>query len=231
MALLLKFAPIILMVAYAWFAMRGSERAMKRDLDQNSKRLADGPLLDAIQRFRGAIGIDALQVDIYDVEMINALAAPDGRIFLTNGLIDKYRSGEFTRDELAAVIAHEIGHLALGHHARRKKAWQIETAAKAAATALLPAMMRGVGAQIGNVAARLLHSRLSRNDEFEADAFSVALLRRSGFDPASAITMLEKLDRLAKGRGQPVSWLASHPPTPKRVKAVRAVIENQPHSD
>lgn len=214
------------MIAYAWFQMRGSERAMLRDLDNKSKRLAEGPLLEAIQRFRGALGVNALQVDVYDVEPINGLAAPDGRIFLTRGLIDKYREGVFNSDELAAVIAHEIGHLSLGHHDRRRKAWKIETAARAAASAFLPGALRGLSVQFGNIVARLLHIRLSRTDEYQADAFAVALMQRSGLDPSASITLLEKLDRLAEGRGAPISWLASHPPTKKRIAAVQRAIDS-----
>jgi len=226
MALLIKFGPILAMVLYAWFKMRGSERAMLRDLDRNSKRLAEGPLLAALQRYRGALGFNALQVDVYDVEPINGLAAPDGRIFLTKGLIDKYREGMFTSDELAAVIAHEIGHLSLGHHARRRKAWKIETAARAAASAFLPAALRGLSGHVAKLIARLLQMRLSRSDEFQADAFAVALMRRSGLDPSASVTLLQKLDELAKGRGTPISWLASHPPTPKRIAAIQRAIDS-----
>ena len=199
---------------------------MLRDLDNNSKRLAEGPLLAALQRFRSALGFNALQVDVYDVEPINGLAAPDGRIFLTRGLIDKYREGVFTRDELAAVIAHEIGHLSLGHHERRRKAWKVETAARAAASAFLPAALRGLNGQIGNMIARLLQMRISRTDEYQADAFAVALMRRSGMDPTASITLLQKLEALAKGRGAPISWLASHPPMPKRIAAIQRAIDS-----
>ena len=199
---------------------------MLRDLDNKSKRLAEGPLLEAIQRFRGALGFNALQVDVYDVEPINGLAAPDGRIFLTRGLIDKYREGMFTSSELAAVIAHEIGHLSLGHHARRRKAWKIETAARAAASAFLPAALRGLSGQIANLVGRLLQMRLSRTDEYQADAFAVALMQRSGLDPAASISLLEKLDTLSKGRGAPISWLASHPPMPKRIAAIQRAIDS-----
>ncbi len=199
---------------------------MLRDLDNKSKRLAEGPLLEAIQRFRGALGFNALQVDVYDVEPINGLAAPDGRIFLTRGLIDKYREGMFTSSELAAVIAHEIGHLSLGHQARRRKAWKIETAARAAASAFLPAALRGLSGQIANLVGRLLQMRLSRTDEYQADAFAVALMQRSGLDPAASISLLEKLDTLSKGRGAPISWLASHPPMPKRIAAIQRAIDS-----
>ena len=199
---------------------------MLRDLDKKSKRLAEGPLLDALQRFRGATGVNALSVDVYDIDPINGLAAPDGRIFLTRGLIDKYREGMFTAPELASVIAHEIGHLALGHHARRRKAWKVETAARAAASAFLPGVLRGLAGQVGNLAAKLLQMGLSRKDEYQADAYAVALMRRSGLDPAASISMLEKLDTLAKGRGMPISWLASHPAKDKRIAAIQREIDS-----
>lgn len=224
MSVLIKFAPIIGIVLYAWFSMRGSEAALRRELDAKSLRLADGKLLDAVQRFRGVIGIQELQVDVYDVEMINGLAAPDGRIFLTRGLIDKYRSGELSESEIAAVIAHEIGHLALGHHDRRRKAWKLETAARAAAMAFVPRLVMGPLSYLTGLVAKALHMRLSRSDEYAADAFAVALLQKSGFDPNANVTLLQKLDRLAEGRGAPISWLASHPPTQKRIEAVRAAI-------
>ncbi len=199
---------------------------MLRDLNNKSKRLAEGPLLEAIQRFRGALGYNALQVDVYDVDPINCLAAPDGRIFLTRGLIDKYREGMLTSSELAAVIAHEIAHLSLGHQARRRKAWKIETAARAAASAFLPAALRGLSGQIANLVGRFLQMRLSRTDEYQADAFAVALMQRSGLDPAASISLLEKLDTLSKGRGAPISWLANHPSIPKRIAAIQRAIDS-----
>lgn len=224
MSVLLKFLPILVLVIYAWLSMRGSEAALRRELDRKSLALDDGPLLSAVQRFRGVIGIEQLYVGVYDVDVINGLAAPDGRIFLTRGLIEKYREGTFTEGEIAAVIAHEIGHLALGHHDRRRKAWKMETAARAAAMAFLPRLVTGPLAWLTSMIAKTLHQRLSRDDEFQADAFAVALLRKSGFDPQAKISLLEKLDRIAEGRGTPISWLASHPPTPKRIAAVRSAI-------
>jgi len=65
---------------------------------------------------------------------------------------------------------------------------------------------------------------LSRRDEYEADAFAVALMQRSGFDPRASVTLLEKLDRLSDGQGAPIAWLASHPPNEKRIAAVERAI-------
>lgn len=225
MAIFLKFAPILLMVMWAWFSMRRSEAAVEWDLRRKSAPLDDPRLRVAVQRFRAALGHDKINVDIYDVPVINGLATAKGGIYLTRGLMEHYRKGEFTEDEIAGVIAHEIGHLALGHHEKRRKAWRIEVAVRAATQTVLPRMFSGLGAYVTNFISRLLQTGLSRKDEYEADAFAAALMHRSGFDPRAQISLLEKLDRIAEGRGTPISWLASHPPTPKRIAALDKAIE------
>jgi len=225
--MLFKLLPILAMLAWAWYTMRSSEKGLLRDLDRKSTPLDSGPLLSALQRFRGAMGVDDIRVAIYEQDAINGLAAPDGRIVLTRGLFDKYRKGDFTVSELAAVIAHEIGHVALGHIDRRKKAWQVEMAAKAAAGFFLPGALRGLIGTVVQYVSKALHMGLSRRDEYEADAFAVALMQRAGFDPRASVTLLEKLDRMGDGRSAPIAWLASHPANEKRIAAVELAIEGK----
>lgn len=213
------------MLAWAWFTMMRSESKSTRDLRKNSTALDSGPLHAAIQQFRATMGVRNIQVFVYDQPVINGLAAPDGRIYLTRGLIERYRAGEFTLEELAAIVAHEVGHVALGHIDRRKKAWQAEMAVKAAAQMFVPRMLGGIIGTVTNFISRMLHMGLSRNDEYEADAFAVALLQRTGFDPHAKISLLNKLDRLGKSRGASISWLDSHPPTAKRIAAVERAID------
>lgn len=225
--MLFKLLPILAMLAWAWFTMRRSEKGLLGDLDRRSTPLDSGPLLSALQRFRHAMGVEDIRVAIYEQDAINGLAAPDGRIVLTRGLFDGYRKGDFTVGELSAVIAHEIGHVALGHVQRRKRAWQVEMAAKAAAGFFLPRALTGIVGTAVNWASRALHMGLSRRDEYEADAFAVALMQRSGFDPRASVTLLQKLDRLADGRDAPIAWLSSHPPNDKRIEAVERAIDGR----
>ena len=225
--MLFKLLPILAMLAWGWFTMRSSEKGLLRDLDRKSTPLDSGPLLSALQRFRGAMGVDDIRVAIYEQEAINGLAAPDGRIVLTRGLVDRHRAGQFTVSELAAVIAHEIGHVALGHIDRRKRAWKAEMAVKAAAGVMLPRALTGMIGTAVQYLFRAAHMGLSRKDEYEADAFAVALMQRSGFDPRASVTLLEKLDRMSDGRKAPVEWLASHPANGKRIAAVERAIEGR----
>jgi len=116
---MLKLAPLLIAVLYGLAMYRFSAWNTKRMLDQKSSRLAD-PTLEQMNRdMAQALEIDQIKVHIYEVDPVNGLAAPDGRIFITRGFYNKYKAGEVTAQELASVIAHELGHVALGHSRRR----------------------------------------------------------------------------------------------------------------
>ena len=62
-----------------------------------------------------ALDLPRIKVHIYEIDPVNGLAAPDGRIFITRGFFRKYQTGEVSAEEISSVIAHELGHVALGH--------------------------------------------------------------------------------------------------------------------
>ena len=66
-----------------------------------------------------AMDLPPVRAHVYEVDPVNGLAAPDGRIFLTRGFIRKLDAGEVTPEELASVIAHELGHVVHGNARRR----------------------------------------------------------------------------------------------------------------
>ena len=116
---MIKFTPILLAVLYGLVLYRFSVWRTKRELDANSTELADPILKVLMDRLAKALDIDRIRVHIYEIEPVNGLASPDGRIFITRGFFNKYRAGEVTSEEMASVIAHELGHVALGHARRR----------------------------------------------------------------------------------------------------------------
>ena len=67
----------------------------------------------------------------------------------------------------------------------------------------------------------LVTAKLSRKDEFEADAYATALMVRSGIGAEAQATLLEKLPLLIPNADVQQSWMASHPPTEQRVAAIR----------
>ena len=154
----------------------------------------------------------------------NGLAAPDGRIFLTRGFLAARARGEVTSEELASVIAHELGHVALGHIRRRMIDFTGQNAVFVVLSAFLNRFLPFIGIWIANLISTALMARLSRRDEFEADAYASALLVKAGIGTAPQKSLFVKLEALtgARGAGVPV-WLRSHPHAPERIAAIEAM--------
>ena len=114
---MIKIIPIILPLVYGLAMFRLSAWRLNRTLKNQSSLLADKQLLEPIQRLADALDLESISVNIYEIEPINGLAAPDGKIFITRGFYNKFISGEVSGSELASVIAHELGHVVLRHSA------------------------------------------------------------------------------------------------------------------
>ncbi|XDB00231.1 M48 family metallopeptidase [Sulfitobacter sp. LCG007] len=218
---MLKVTPILLAVVYALVMYRFSAWRTAKELDSRSTELADPQLKKIMDRLAGALDLERIRVHLYEIDPINGLAAPDGRIFLTRGFYEKFRAGEVTDAELASVIAHELGHVALGHSRRRMIDFSGQNALRMALAMVLGRIIPGVGVWIANALGSLLAARLSRQDEFEADEYAAALLTKAGIGIAPQISLFRKLDALAgrKGAGAP-AWMLSHPVTTERIAAL-----------
>ncbi|MEO0677285.1 MAG: M48 family metalloprotease, partial [Pseudomonadota bacterium] len=101
--------PIILALLYGLVMMRFSAWSTKRHLNENSRPLTDPAFEPLIRDMARALDLPKIDVHVYEVEMINGLAAPDGRIFVTRGFLNEYKRGGVTGEELASVVAHELG--------------------------------------------------------------------------------------------------------------------------
>jgi len=220
MALLI---PLLLALAYAAISMGFGIWRTHKMLDANSHPLKDPSLTLLAARMATALDIPAIPVHIYDIEPVNGLAAPDGRIFLTTGFLKKYREGAVSDEEIASVIAHEMGHVALGHSKRRMIDVTGQNAVFVLLTAFLSRFLPIIGVWIANTLSTALMARLSRRDEFEADAYASALLIKSGIGTAPQKSLFRKLERLTKSSGAGIpAWMRSHPHTEERIAAIEA---------
>lgn len=220
---MLKLTPILLAILYGLVVWRFSTWRLRHELDAKSAPLVDPKLKGVMNRMAKALDLDQIRVHIYEVAPVNGLAAPDGRIFLTRGFYDKFRQGEITSDELASVVAHEMGHVALGHARRRMIDFSGQNAIRIALMSVLGRFIPGVGPYIANLVASLVAARLSRGDEYEADAYASALLIKAGIGTDPQKSLFGKLNKLTgnMGAGTP-AWLMSHPKTDKRIAAIEA---------
>lgn len=218
---MLRFTPILLAILYGLVAYRFSVWRTKKELDEKSTELADVKLKALTDRMAASLDLPRIRVDIYEIDPVNGLAAPDGRIFITRGFYQKYRSGEVTAEELASVIAHELGHVALGHSRRRIIDFSGQNALRTALALVIGRFLPGVGAMVANFLTSLLAARLSRQDEYEADAYAAALLHKSGIGIGAQKSLFEKLEKLTASRsGAAPAWLMSHPKTAERIAAL-----------
>ncbi len=223
---MLKFTPILLAIVYGLVMYRFSAWRLRKELDEKSTRLNDPMLQYMLDQMAAALDLDKIKVYVYEIEPVNGLAAPDGRIFITRGFMNKFKAGEVSSDELASVIAHELGHVALGHSRRRMIDFSGQNAIRVALGMILGRILPGIGVYLANFLTTMIGARLSRSDEYEADAYAAALLTKSGIGTRAQKSLFTKLEALTGASGQPMAWLMSHPKTQMRIAAIEK-LENK----
>jgi len=219
---MIRILPILLAVAYGLIMYHFSARRTARELDANSTELVDPALKDMSDKMARALDLPRIRVHIYEIDPVNGLAAPDGRIFITRGFYRKFKAGDVTAEELASVIAHELGHVALGHSRRRMIDFSGQNALRTVLMMVIGRFVPFVGPWIASAITSLLAARLSRGDEYEADAYAAALLTKAGIGVAPQISLFTKLEALTQSNsGNAPAWLLSHPKTDQRIDALR----------
>lgn len=215
-----QILPILLTIVGGFAMYRLSAWRLARELDAKSTELLDPSLTPFFDQLAQALDLNRVPVYLYEIEPINGLAAPDGRVFLTRGFYKRYRSGEITGQELASVVAHELGHVALGHSRQRMIDFSGQNALRTVLAIGLSRVIPGVGPMIANAVVSLLQAKLSRRDEFEADAYAAALLSKADIGIAPQVSMFSKLDALTGQINGTPAWLLSHPSTSDRIDAI-----------
>lgn len=223
---MLKFTPILLAIIYGLVMYRISAWRTRQELDGKSTRLDEPEMKTVLDQMATALDLEQIKVYIYEIDPINGLAAPDGRIFITRGFMNKFKAGEVSSSEIASVIAHELGHVALGHSRRRMLDFSGQNAIRVALGMVLGRFLPGVGVYLANLVTSMIAARLSRDDEYEADAYAAALLTKAGIGTEAQKSLLSKLEALTGASGQPLAWLMSHPKTALRVEAIEK-LENR----
>jgi len=210
---------VLIAVAFGLAMYYFSAWRTKRMLDNSSTPLKDPTINALTDRIARELELPQIPVHIYEVDIVNGLAAPDGRVFITRGFLNKYKLGEVSAAEIASVIAHELGHVALGHSRKRMIDFTGSNAIRTVLAVFFSRFIPFVGVYIANFVTQVIMARLSRNDEYEADAYAAALLTKSGIGVSPQISLFNKLDAMAP-EGQPLAWLMSHPKTEERIAAI-----------
>jgi len=165
---------------------------------------------------------------------VNAFAGPGGFVYVTVGLLDKLES----KDELAAVLAHEIGHVCERHSVRSyynaQKMQNVLTLIDIAAmVAGVPPVASMGGDMVGdfsrivaNLTAMIIAQGYSRNWENRADELAFNYASWADYDPAAFVSVLERFRTMEKEKGDEIriTLLSSHPKTEDRIEHIKTLI-------
>ena len=157
---------------------------------------------------------------VFADDSANAFALPGGKVGVYTGLFNVARN----QDQLAAVIAHEMGHVLAKHHDER-------ITRQAGAQGVLQLLGSLLGSRYGQGAASaavqgggilaqtgfLLPG--SRAQESEADVVGQQLMARAGFDPRAAVNLWQNM--IAAGGSRPPEWISTHPDPQSRISELR----------
>lgn len=154
-----------------------------------------------------------LSVYVLDHPMLNAFALPGGHVVFFRGLIEAAQGP----DEVAAVLAHEIGHVVSRDPTRHA----LRSAGSIGVLGLLLGDFAG-GTVVLFLTERLIAAQYSQEAEARADIFALDLLRRAGLPPEALATMFERFQ--AEGAEAPefIAHFLSHPALGDRIAAARA---------
>ncbi|MBX7137229.1 MAG: M48 family metalloprotease [Oligoflexia bacterium] len=159
---------------------------------------------------------------ILDTSEVNAISAPGGFVFVSRGFLRQIPD----EDALAAVLAHEVGHVVKGHGVNAISKANLTEAltmvGKEAASSYgapeVQALTAAFGDSVKDVFNTLIKNGYSRSQEYEADEYAVTLLGRVGYSQGSLVQMLEVLQSAGEQKG---GWYDTHPSARKRISEVK----------
>lgn len=171
-----------------------------------------GAVIDSIKNSLAAvsdISADSIQLHIIRDTEVNAFALPGNHIVILSGLINYSKNS----DELAGVMAHEIGHLRLGHIEKKL--------IKEVGLTVLFTLAGGNSGQeiLKDVVKTISSTAFDRNYEAEADLFAVEKMGKAGFDPELLSAFMLRMSQQESVPDLMV-WMSSHPDSKERAAII-----------
>ncbi len=222
--LLMVSSEEVLQLSNQSYAQTLQQARSKQILDTDTKQLAR--LQRIANRLIAQVAVYRPEAQRWNWEVhtiksndLNAYVLPGGKIMFYSGLIERLN---LTDDEIAAVMGHEMAH-ALREHARERISRQMATQTGIGIVASVFGLSQGQ-AQLAGLAGDLgLSLPNSRTQETEADLMGLELMARAGFNPNSAVTLWQKMQKAGSGSGMP-QFLSTHPVSDNRIANIQAML-------
>lgn len=156
---------------------------------------------------------------LMDSNEINAFSAPGGLVFISRGMLNCCKN----EDALAAVLAHEIGHVQLQHGLQAIKNSRLNSAFTILATESakqfggqdLKDLTTAFEGSINDITSTMMNSGYARSCEKEADKTAILILKRAGYDPNGLTAMLMEMKKQLKPGG--LDFAKTHPSPDSRI--------------
>lgn len=220
-----------------------------KDIDYPTERtIGESLALEGLQRFGNPVKNEALQryvnlvgnavavnskratipyqFAVLDSPVQNAFAVPGGVIFVSRALVSILDD----ESELAAVLAHEVGHVAAKHALKStQRAQFFEGVGTITAASVRGDKGKVFASAIGDMQAVLFDKGLDKDMEFEADQVAMETNYRTGYDPSAMIRVLQKLQKIeAASKDKKGSWFSTHPPLAERISRLQSQLRKYP---
>jgi len=152
---------------------------------------------------------------VIEDDQVNAVSLPGGYVYIFSGLVDKVKSD----DELAGVIAHEVGHIVARHSIKKLQA---STAITLLRVLISQAPQTSQASGAADMAITEIMLGYSREDELLADQLSARYLKLAGYNPRGMIDFLTRLQEIERRKPpRPYNYYKTHPYVPDRIRVVK----------
>jgi predicted Zn-dependent protease len=202
----------------SWQRIRSETRVSE---DEAAQQTADEVADNLLQ----AAGADPgeWEVVVFQSDQANAFALPGGKIGIYEGMLQAVQN----EAQLAAVVAHEIGHLQ-ADHARERVSSEVATqgVVQLVSAALQVGNVAYANAIAGALGAGAQYGVLlpySRNQELEADRIGLQLMAQAGYDPREALAFWQQMQQ-QQGGGEPPAFLSTHPTPGNRIEQLQELM-------
>lgn len=167
------------------------------------------------------------EVNVVESNQINAFCMPGGKIVVYTGLIKMIGASRSADAELAAVLGHEISH-ALAKHSSERLSTSMASGMVGSLLGSVIGSKSQTLAEVFNLAYGLgekgfVAMPFARKQEYEADLMGLTLMSLAGFDPRSAVTLWEKMER-SSGGGNKSEFFSTHPSEGNRIRAIQEAL-------
>jgi len=166
---------------------------------------------------------------VLDSDELNAFAAPGGLILVTRGLVNVCKN----EDQLAAVLAHEIGHVQNkdGLRAIKSSRWSsvgsilLTESAKNLGSAELAELSTTLEGSVDDIIRTVAVNGYSRRQEYQADEAAIDIMQQMGYDPHALVDMLNEMDKQWEPGG--LGFEKTHPSPQDRIAQINTHLNNR----